>query len=223
MIYNRNNIGKMVSKNLKSYDSYEKEHINENFMSLAKTSNVPNFQSSDENLNDIIEDEETDLIENGAETVGLGTEEEKKINDMPIIAHIEVSNEIEIPIEDIIAIGNTEVVDTTINQVDTTNNGFNPSVSPSADMNSPKLFSIVKMMTQNGEKIGMCYTEEVGEYGTPIHNNVDFNSACDMIKSCCVEHGADEFSNDNDTIIGTIPSFFIPKKKTNTSTSYKPN
>ena len=80
--------------------------------------------------------------------------------------------------------------------------------------------------TPNGEKIGMCYTEDVGDYGTPIHNNIDYTSACDLVKQCCSEHSVDEFRNDTDTIMGSIPTFMIPKKKlgnTGSSTSYRPN
>ena len=78
-------------------------------------------------------------------------------------------------------------------------------------------------MTQNGEKIGMCYTSEVGEYGKDIHNDLDFVSACDLVKSCACECQLGEFSSENDKIIGLIPSFMISKKnKLGGSTSYIP-
>lgn len=192
----------MKGKILKSYQVFEKEHIKENMMSLSNNSTVPSFHSSDENLKDIEECEECEQL-----SMALGTEEEKKI-DMPIIAHVEIAQEIEIPIN---------VVDTTITQVDNSVVGFDPAAI--ANKEPLKIFSIVKMMTHNGEKIGMCYTKDVGEYGTPIHNDIDFNAACELVKVCCSECGLGEFSNENDTIIGAIPSFMVSKKG---NTSYIP-
>lgn len=84
----------------------------------------------------------------------------------------------------------------------------------------PKIFSIVKLMTQNGEKVAMCYSEDVSNYGTPIHQNLDFKTACDMVKNHCLETGCEEFKTESDNIIGQIPSFMI-QKKTDSNTSYK--
>lgn len=95
---------------------------------------------------------------------------------------------------------------------------FNTASSQSDFM--PKIFSIVKLMTQNGEKVAMCYSEDVSNYGTPIHQNLDFKTACDMVKNHCSETGCDEFKNESDNIIGQIPSFMI-QKKTDSNTSYK--
>lgn len=85
--------------------------------------------------------------------------------------------------------------------------------------NLPKNFSVVKMMTNNGEKIGMCYTEDVSEYGIPLQNNLDFHSACELVPTLASEEGLIIFDNINDKIIGHIPVFMIGKKSK--STSYK--
>ena len=42
------------------------------------------------------------------------------------------------------------------------------------------------------------------------------------MKQCCSEHGVEEFRNDNDKVIGLIPTFMIPKKN-KLGTSYRPN
>jgi hypothetical protein len=217
----------MKKSNLKSYDSYKEQHIKENFL----TTYTP-----DENLEDIKDNEDEEEVESSEEEgceecetapavpMALGTEEEKQIETPePIIAHVEVQTEIEAEPATTTAIETpTAPVEEIAPQI---NNQFNPAEpTMQADL-APKIFSIVRIMTQNGEKIGMCYTEEVGEYGTPIHNNIDFKSACDLVKQCCLEGGVEEFRNDFDTIIGTIPSFMIPKKNKGGlgSTSYKPN
>lgn len=85
--------------------------------------------------------------------------------------------------------------------------------------NLPKNFSVVKMMTNNGEKIGMCYTEDVSEYGIPLQNNLDFHSACELVPTLASGDGLIIFDNINDKIIGHIPVFMIGKKSK--STSYK--
>ncbi len=198
----------MKSKNLKSYDVYEKEHIKENINSLYTTPNTSKFNSSEENLEDIKEfDEEVESSTNlgDEEHFGIGTEEEKHIN---IPTHIELSIEtiVDTNCDSVLPI--SEPVET--NSFDPKKENIAPHTFNTDGLH--KMFSVVKIMTQNGEKIGMCYTDEVGEYGTPIHNNLDFNSACEMVKQCCVDCGVSEFSNENDTIIGLIPTFMISKK-----------
>lgn len=228
----------MKSKFLKSYNSYKETHIKEN----ASAPQVADFNDSDENLEDIIEDSEevesstteapcdTCQDEDEKEQTGIGTEEEKKVDTLPaVIGQVTVATEIDIPVDAITDLPQnlpiSEPANASMFDPNQTTDGFTPSVAalPPVDMNSPKLFSIVKIMTQNGEKIGMCYTEDVGEYGTPIHNNIDFNSGCELVKQCCSEHGVDEFKNDVDTIVGLIPSFMIPKKNKGLGTSYRPN
>ncbi len=221
----------MKVKNLKSYNSYKELHIKEN---MAK------FDASDENLEEIKEDsEEIESIDEPCETcnqeekVGLGTEEEKKVDNLPVIAHVEIATEVEIPVKTVDTLPETLPISEPINTLGFNPNqntdGFNPSEQAvlTDDASALKLFSIVRIMTQNGEKIGMCYTEEVGDYGTPIHNNIDFNSACALVKQTCTECGVEEFRSDLDKIIGNIPTFMIPKKTKglgNTgTTSYIPN
>lgn len=218
----------MKVKNLKSYDIYEKTHIKENMMSLAKNSNIAEFDKSDENLEDIKEEEECESCEDNNKV--LGTETEKKV-ELPVIAHVEIATEIEIPTS------NTEVLPQTLPISEPTNiDGFNPNQNTNgfpqqetgeSIADTSKIFSVVRIMTQNGEKIGMCYTDEVGEYGIPVHSNIDFNVACDLVKSECLSSGTSEFSSENDKIIGHIPSFMITKKSKSlgdvrSNTSYIP-
>lgn len=224
----------MSRKFFKSYEKYKKEHIKENVMSLANTSEVQNFEDSDKNLEDIKEnEEEVENTDNTEECTtcqdhsGLGTEEEKKVelpaeSTIPVIGHIAIATEIELPISEPETTETLPISEPIINS-------FNPNMDNTVnttpvnmDMDSPKTFSIVKIMTQNGEKIGMCYTDDVAEYGIPLHNNIDFNTCCELIKKCCSEHCIDEFKSDTDNIVGAIPSFMIPKKKS-IGTSYKPN
>jgi hypothetical protein len=224
----------MKAKNLKSYNSYEKEHIKEHFMSIPICSNVTKFNNSDENLEDIITSDE-EIITPSIETTynGLGTEEEKKI-DMPIFTHIEIASDNEnliepetLPISEPVNTKNFDPKkDNDITQtIPTTIQNCISQTQPQTS--NAKIFSIVKIMSQNGEKIGMCYTDEVGEYGTPIHNHLDFNVACELVKQCCKENCVEEFNNENDIIVGMIPSFMLSKKNKGlggaSSTSYIPN
>ena len=151
----------MKSKILKSYNSYKEQHIKENMMSLANTSNVPKFDESDENLEDIKEDsEEVDgILPNDSETpkIGLGTEEEKKIDVLAkpvVIAHVEIETEITTDLPETLPI--SEPVNTDGFNPNQNTEGFPTVSNASINMDSPKLFSIVKIMTQNGEKIGLC-------------------------------------------------------------------
>lgn len=84
----------------------------------------------------------------------------------------------------------------------------------------PKQFSVVRIMTENGEKIGMCYSEDVCCYGLPIVSNLDFNNACNAVKQCCTEFGLSEYKNNVDKIVGIIPEYMIPKKSKKTSYTY---
>src|SRR6478735_8865031 len=117
-------------------------------------------KTSDENLEDIKENDE-EVIETDKNIEDSENQEVDVIVDEP--SKKEVSVEIEVEAT------------------------FNPSICTPTDFGAPKIFSVVRMMTQNGEKIGMCYTENVGEYGSPLHNNIDFNSACNIVKTCCQE------------------------------------
>ncbi len=231
----------MKSKFLKSYNSYKGIHMKENVASLGTTSNIASFDKYDEHLEDIKEDSEEvetstpdvpcDSCQKEGEQIGIGigTEEEKKVETLPapVIGQITVATEIEIP-TDVIAdlpqsLPISEPTNTTLFNPNQNVEGFTQTAPTPVNTDSQKLFSIVKIMTQNGEKIGMCYTEDVGEYGTPIHNNIDFNAGCELVKQCCSEHSVDEFKSDVDTIVGMIPSFMIPKKNKGLGTSYRPN
>ncbi len=226
----------MKKSNLKSYDSYRLVHIKESFLSSYNPNeNLEDIKENDEEVesSENVEDGKVEEVESSTtEPVALGTEEEKKI-DAPVIAHVEIQTELEIePTGDDLpqdlgrGLGalNPAEVSPAICTEPQINNQFNPADSGLEADVAPKIFSIVRIITQNGEKIGMCYTEDVGEYGTPIHNNIDFKSACELVKQTCTEFGVDEFSNDNDTIIGNIPSFMIPKKNKGLgNTSYRPN
>jgi hypothetical protein len=225
----------MKKSNLKSYNSYKEQHVKENFLSSYNPNeNLEDIKENDEVVETSEHGENCDCEEcspkhdencvcpecSATEPLALGTEEEKKI-DAPVIAHVEIQTELEIePATPAIELPTPAICP----EPPQINNQFNPAESGiQADL-APKIFSIVRIMTQNGEKIGMCYTEEVGEYGTPIHNNIDFKSACELVKQCCSECGVDEYRNDFDTIIGTIPSFMIPKKNKGLgNTSYRPN
>ncbi len=215
----------MKNKFFKSYDNFKK--VSENVMSLSNSSEIQNFNESDKNLEDIKENDEevkssfdVEECESCQDKIGLGEDSEKKVElpsdtVMPVIGHIMIATELEVSKDETLPI--SEPINT---------NSFNPSqdinILETPSNNIPKLFSIVKIMTQNGEKIGMCYTDDVDEYGTPLHNNIDFSSCCELIKTCCLEHGIEEFKNDIDKIVGAIPSFMIPKINKNI-TSYRPN
>ena len=212
-------------KKIISYDSYTKEHIKENFDGINNkiSSHTPTFNKSDENLEDIknnVDNCEEYEEENTNKAISVDTE--KKVEFPAVIAHVEILTQVEYtpPVSEPLEI--TEPVEV---------NSFNPLKDNVIEdtilnNNSPKLFSIVRIMTQNGEKIGMCYTEEVGDYGTPIHNDLDFNSACCLVKDCSSQYCVDEFNVENDKIVGIIPMFMIPKKSKNngiSSTSYRPS
>lgn len=181
-----------MKRKLKTYQDFRNEHIKENFM--KRDDFINKDKTSDENLEDIKEnDEEVIDSDKNIEDSEAENQEVDVIVDEP--SKKEVTVEIEAT--------------------------FNPSICTPTDFGAPKIFSVVRMMTQNGEKIGMCYTENVGEYGSPLHNNIDFNSACNIVKTCCQEMCLDEFNVENDKIIGIIPTFMIPKNKKET-TSYIP-
>lgn len=86
---------------------------------------------------------------------------------------------------------------------------------------SPREFSVIKLMTSNGEKVAMCYTSD-NEYGigSEICSNLDFKSAISKVKEIC-KNGISEFNKDNDEILGSIPKFMIDKSVKNIS-SYRP-
>lgn len=203
---------KIVNKrNLDTYDKYSKKHIKENFDGVNnKLSNMPVFTKSESNIDTIKEDEEE---------IDLGLEP-KKIDFPEVIGHVDVLVQTEYtpPVSEPLEISKPVVCGM-----------FEPSkegqmvdiLNQLKDINNTEnLFSVVRIMTQNGEKIGMCYTDEVGEYGTPIHTNIDFNSACELVKNSTNEFGVSQFDSANDKIVGIIPPFMIPKKSN--LKSYKP-
>lgn len=149
------------------------------------------YNKPDENLEEIKEDENN--IDNETENINTVSDKE---NNSEFSVEVNIEN---LPI--------------------TTNDSTN--IQTTQDYSAPKMFSVVRILTKTGEKIGMCYTEDVSEYGTPIHNNLDFNSACNIVKDSCKDIGLEEFNQEFDKILGIIPSFMIPKKSK--STSYKPN
>lgn len=85
----------------------------------------------------------------------------------------------------------------------------------------PKEFSVVKFMSNNGEKIAMCYSSDVSNYGTEIIGNLDFKSAIKKVKTLCKELNITEYDKNKDEIIGHIPNFMIDKS-VKLSTSYIP-
>jgi len=212
----------MKSKKLKSYDSFAKEYIKERFES-EKMSHLPSFNKSDDNIKNILN---TEYEEVDKDMIISTEEEEKEVynTDFPkVIGHVEILTQIEYtpPVSEPLEISDTVdmgMFDPSKMNIDNTEELCCVDV-----LDSPKIFSVVKIMTQNGEKVGMCYTEEVGEYGTPIHNNLDFNNACDLVKTCSSECCLDEFNSSNDKIVGIIPMFMIPKKSKLGNTSYRPN
>lgn len=145
--------------------------------------NPPAFKDWSKHLNDVIQNDE--------ETTVLSTDEIKKVEDVDITENLPVE---EIP--------NVSMSSTSIS--------IEVSV-PDQNMNSPCCFSVVRIMTNNGEKIAMCYSDVACNYGASVCDNLDFNSACEKVKSCCIEFCCSEFKNDCDSIIGSIPSFMISK------------
>lgn len=82
-----------------------------------------------------------------------------------------------------------------------------------------KEFSVIKVMTKNGEKISMCYTSEVKEYGVSLQDNLDFITAVSLVPTFGRELGLSEFDSKGDEIIAVIPNFMISKKPK--ATNYK--
>jgi hypothetical protein len=80
-------------------------------------------------------------------------------------------------------------------------------------------FSIIKVMTKSGEKISMCYTSEVKEYGVSLQDNLDFITAVSLVPTFGRELGLSEFDSKSDEIIAVIPNFMISKKPK--ATNYK--
>lgn len=92
---------------------------------------------------------------------------------------------------------------------------YNSYIKESWINNEPagiKEFSIIKVMTKNGEKISMCYTSEVKEYGVSLQDNLDFITAVSLVPTFGRELGLSEFDSKTDEIIAVIPNFMISKK-----------
>ncbi len=179
-------------KKLRTYDDYEKSHLQESFLDY-KFSTLPDSVHSDQNTKDIEDNDEEVEDSSPAPEEVCDTEE---CENLPVLASGTVATTIEISVE-------PSENQTPVNSIDT-----------------PKVFSVVRIMTQNGEKIGMCYMEDASEYGASIQDNLDFNSACAAVKQQCSDLGFSEFEASYDNIIGAIPSFMIPKKSK--PSSYKP-
>ncbi len=119
----------------------------------------------------------------------------------------------------------TEEGDDDNSETETNDNSGLTDIATSYDptSTSPRELSVVRIMTNNGEKIMMCYTCDADDY-TSVSDNLDFKSACNKVKQECEESGLAEFDNKNDTNLGGIPSYMMIKKpnEENGTTSYRP-
>lgn len=87
----------------------------------------------------------------------------------------------------------------------------------SAEQAGAKEFSIIKVMTKTGEKISMCYTTEVKEYGVSLQDNLDFITSVSLVPTFAKELNLTEFDSKLDEIIGVIPNYMISKRPKPTS------
>lgn len=85
---------------------------------------------------------------------------------------------------------------------------------------TPRDFSIVKIMTSNGEKVAMCYSTDCSEYGSQIFSNLDFRSAAIKVEEISKLEGIGIYDIDKDSILGAVPKYLIPKKPKETG-SYR--
>lgn len=85
---------------------------------------------------------------------------------------------------------------------------------------TPTDFSIIKVLTNSGERIAMCYTSDVSKYSPPILSNLDFEEAKKKVIEISSREAILTYDKTSDIIIGNVPSFMIDKCCDN-STSYR--
>jgi hypothetical protein len=78
---------------------------------------------------------------------------------------------------------------------------------------TPKDFSIVKIMTDKGEKVAMCYTSDCSDYGSEILSNLDFKTAALKVEEIAKDEELSIYDSEKDEILGAVPTSLIPKKK----------
>lgn len=205
----------MKKRFLKNYDQYLNEHFAVFFNRDEQISKFDNVVS---------EEEETtkDKCKCGEENCKCDENIDESEEELDIVTDIESDGELDgnttpEPVEDIETTPEEAKDDIDTDTVKDIPTSYSPTTT------SPREFSVVKVMTNNGEKIMMCYTCDVDD-DSSLADNLDFVTACERVKKECVNTGLTEFNKKNDINLGSIPTFMMDKKnnKEGGSTSYRP-
>lgn len=81
----------------------------------------------------------------------------------------------------------------------------------------PKNFAIVKIMTDKGERVAVCYSTDVSKFKSVLVDGLTFTESVNEIQIMSEKEKLDIYNKNQDEILGGVPEFMIDKIKEKTS------